>query len=180
MLLKSKTSQLFIIDVQERLAPAVADRGAVVQKVELLARLAQTLKIPALASEQNPDGLGITLAVLCEYLPSERRLSKMSFSAFAEPQFKEAVGESGRKQVVICGMETHVCVLQAAADLLDAGYQVFVVADACGSRTAENKQMGLERLRDLGAQIVTSEMVAFEWLGRSDHPAFKEMLSLIK
>ena len=107
-------------------------------------------------------------------------MAKFSFSAFAEAQFKEALGESGRRQIVICGMETHVCVLQTAADMIAAGYDVFVVADACGSRNAESKSLGLERLRDLGAWIVTTEMVAFEWLGHANHPAFKDVLGLIK
>lgn len=180
MLIRHDESLLLVIDVQERLAPAIEGGGQVVQRAELLLRAAKRLGVPMLATEQYRKGLGLTLAVLCEQLPPERRIEKLAFSAWQEPAFAEALKGEGKRQILVAGMECHVCVLQTVLDLLDAGYEVFLIRDAVGSRKAIDREAGLARMERAGAVPVTAEMVVFEWLGRAGTPEFKDLIDLIK
>jgi len=145
-----------------------------------LIQIAQTLDVPYLVSEQYPTGIGHTVEKISEHVDRSNVIEKMTFSCCEEPNFVECLEKTGRKQVVVTGMETHVCVLQTVLDLLESNYQVFVIEDCVASRTIKNKMLGLDRMRHLGAQIVSSEMVMFEWLERAGTPKFKTVLPYIK
>lgn len=180
MLVDREDSLLLIVDVQERLAPAIAGRQAVEARIAALLQGARRLAVPVLASEQYPQGLGPTVPGLAGLLEPKERIAKRAFSCAAEPAFRSALAAAGRGQIVICGMEAHVCVLQSALELADGGYRVFAVADAMGSRDPENRAVALQRMAARGIEAVTSEMVLFEWLRRSDDESFRDLLSLIK
>ena len=176
MLISSGRSALLVIDVQQRLLPAVRHSEITEQAVCDLIGVADQLNIPILFSEQYPKGLGPTSDKVVAALPDAAlRLEKLTFSCAAEPQCREQINAVKRAQIVICGMETHVCVLQTAAELSDQGYEVFVVADAVSSRTEENKELGLARMRQAGIAIVSKEMVVFEWLERAGTDSFRSI-----
>jgi len=172
MLIKADQSLLLVIDIQERLAPAIHDTAAVTAHNLWLLEVARRLAVPVLATVQYPKGLGPLVPALADKLAPEEIVEKIYFSAVAdgclenEPAF-------ARRQVVITGTETHVCVLQTALDLLGRGKEVFVVAEAVGSRRPEDKALALERLRQAGCVIVSREMVAFEWLHRAGTDLFR-------
>lgn len=174
MLIDPKHSALLIIDIQERLFPAIHEGMVLLDHADWLLQVAQCLGVPVIATEQYPKGLGPTLARLRERLTPSALVEKIHFSAAAEPGLFAAPGGE-RRQFVVIGTEAHVCVLQTALDLLGQGREVFVVAEAVGSRRAEDKALALERLRQAGAQIVSREMVAFEWLQRAGTELFREI-----
>jgi len=178
MLLSAARSALLIVDAQTRLLPAVRDAAAALSRVRLLLEAARELGVPALATEQYPRGLGPTADALADLLPADARMEKISFSAVRETGFLDRLG--GRPEVVVCGFEAHVCVLQTCADLLEAGRAVAVVADAVGSRDPRNAERALDRLSRAGAQVVTAEMVVFEWMRRAGTPEFKRLSRLIR
>lgn len=179
MLLDAKNCVLFIVDIQERLASAVLGGEEIIARTAILLQAAARLEVPVVASEQYPQGLGPTDVRLG--LPDgSRTFAKLAFSAAAEPEILAHLDALGRRQVVLCGMETHVCVLQTALGLQATGRDVAVVADAVGSRHAERRLLGLERMRDQGIAIADSEMVVFEWLAAAGTPAFKELSRLIR
>jgi len=180
MLISAGRSCLFVVDMQSRLLPAMYDTTAVVRNCAILVRAARRLDVPVLAVELNPKGIGQTVEAVAELLPDGAMMQKIHFSSHAEPEIRSRVAGTGRRQLVVAGMEAHVCVMQTALDFAAAGYETFVVADATASRTRENRAAGLARLRDNGVGIVTTEMVVFEWLHRADAPAFRELLQLIK
>ncbi|MGO1117687.1 hydrolase [Rhodovibrionaceae bacterium A322] len=179
-LISSQESQLLLIDLQGRLAPAIEGADQILARTAVLVEAAQVLDLPMLCSEQYPQGLGGTVASLAALLPEQAIASKTHFSLYREAGWPERLLRNKRKQIVVAGMETHVCVLQSVLDLLKAGYDVFVVRDACGSRQSENKEAGLLRMAAAGAQVVTSEMVVFEWLEDAKHPQFKTLIEKIK
>ena len=171
---------LLVVDVQERLLPVMADKAAVEKNVQILLQAARRMNVPILASEQYPKGLGPTVPSVRGLLNDDEVIEKMAFSCMGEEGFVSRFSELGRRRVVLCGIESHVCVLQTALDLLDLGVDVIVIADAVSSRTPENKALGLERLRAAGAQVASVEMAVFEWLERAGTPEFKELSGLIK
>lgn len=175
MLLTADQSLLLLIDLQKKLAPAIHNNAEVEQHCRWLVEVARELAVPILATEQYPQGLGVTLQSLLSLLKSEEILEKIHFSAYREPHLQAALADSGRRQIVLCGTEAHVCVLQTALDLISAGYQVFVVAEACGSRRDSDKQLALRRLQQAGAVIVSREMVAFEWLQQAGTAQFRHV-----
>ena len=200
MLLAAEESQLVLVDYQARLMPAIADHQAVLANARVLAQAAHALGVPVWGTEQNPSKLGendAQLRALCQ-----RTLSKMHFSAVEEglgewlrPPAKPQGGNARslpkhlqkpqqqapeRNMVVIAGCETHVCLLQTALELLEEEFDVWVVTDACGSRTERNRDAAFDRLAGAGAELVTTEMVMFEWLRTCEDPAFKDMLALVK
>lgn len=200
MLLEPTDSQLVLVDYQERLMPAIFEGPAVLANAVKLARLAQLVDVPVFGTEQNPSRLGANdaeLRALCD-----RTLSKMHFSAVAEglgewlrPPARPQGGNARslpkhlqkpqqqapeRSMVVIAGCEAHVCLLQTALELLEDEFDVWVVTDACSSRTERNRDAAFDRLAGAGAELVTTEMVAFEWLRSCEHPAFKDLLALVK
>ena len=180
MLIDVRDSCLIVVDVQERLAPAIADHERLICRCTVILQAARRLEVPLLASEHCPQGLGPTIAALASELGPEHRIEKRHFSCLAEPEFRGRLDRFGCKQAVLCGAETHVCVLQTALDLQAAGTQVFLVADATGSRDPRDRDVALARLAQAGGVVVTTEMVVFEWLRRADTPAFKDLLTLIK
>jgi len=175
MLLHAEQSQLLIIDVQNKLAPAIDGFAAVEQHCLWLLTLAREFHIPVLATEQYPQGLGVTVPSLLSQLRSEEILEKIHFSAAKEPHVLAALADQQRPQLVLCGTESHVCVLQTAVDLLRLGYQIFIVEEAVGSRRASDKALALARLRQAGVQILSREMVAFEWLQQAGTSQFKQI-----
>jgi nicotinamidase-related amidase len=177
VLLNAEGAVLLLIDLQERLVPVIHQHEAVVARAVRLAEAAQLLDVPICATEQNPAGLGPTVAPLAAY--PQAVLSKTTFSASADPGFS-ALLPAGSTEIVVTGCEAHVCVLQTVLGLLGAGHRVIVAADAIGSRDPADKAAGLDRAGRHGAEIVTSEMVLFEWLRDSRHPKFREVQKLLK
>jgi len=180
MLIKAERSCLLLVDVQARLAPAVPDAETVVRNCATLIQAARRLEIPVLASEEYRAGLGVTVSPLIEALGEDERYEKLHFSCADDPGIAAALGSLGRDQVVIAGLETHVCVLQSALGLKAAGYVPYVVADATASRSEANRSLAINRLRRGDVGIVSVEMVLFEWLSIAGTPEFKDVLRLIK
>lgn len=166
--------QLLLIDFQARLMPAIDQADAVLANAVRLAEAAKALDLPITLTEQNPKGLGPSVEAVAGRGPV---VEKLSFGACAEPAFLSALT---RPDLVVAGCEAHVCVLQTVAGILAAGRRVFLVRDAVGARRAESKETAVARMAAAGALVVTTEMVVFEWLGRSDHPRFRELSKLIK
>lgn len=178
MLLDRNLSQLLVVDMQERLAPAVAGIDAVEHACRRLLEGARELAVPVLVSEQYPRGLGHTLPSLLPLIEGNVAHEKMEFSCFANPGLRQALGIG--RQTVICGIEAHVCVLQTALEMKLAGHDVALVADAVASRRPENRVLALERAARAGIEIVSTEMVLFEWLRSAAAPAFKSVSRLIR
>lgn len=202
MLLEPEDSQLVLVDYQQKLMPAIHDAAGVLANARRLALIAQALEVPCCATEQYPQGLGPTVPELRPL--AGQVLSKMEFSAAgvlmprlrppARPQQgsnarslpkhlrkpEAAAPADTRETVVLAGCEAHVCLLQTALELLEQEFDVWVVTDACGSRTERNRDAAFDRLAGAGAELVTTEMVAFEWLRSAEHPLFKEVHAWIK
>ena len=177
MLLSAERSVLLLTDLQQRLMPAIRDGDAVVARAARLAEAALLLDVPVLATEQYPAGLGPTVESLAGY--PRATLAKTAFSAAADPGF-EALLPAGTREVVIAGVETHVCVLQTALELLGSRHRVILAADATGSRYLADHEAAVDRARQHGVEVVTSEMVLFEWLRDSRHPGFRQVQNLLK
>ncbi len=175
-----RRSFLLIVDMQEKLVPALQHASLLVDNVAILAQAAGALDLPCLATEHCADRIGVTVPPLRAYLDSARILKKTHFCATAEPAALSRLKALDRDQAILCGAEAHVCVLQTAFGLREAGFRPYLVANATGSRFPANKALALTRLRDGGIPAVSAEMVLFEWLERADQPLFKEVLSLIK
>ncbi|MCM2289391.1 MAG: isochorismatase family protein [Sulfuritalea sp.] len=174
MLIDARNSALLVVDVQGRLVPAIAGWQVLLDQVIWLIRVARRMEIPVLACEQYPQGLGPTHPAVAAELPVGCIASKLHFSAVAGA-CHALDQQGGPGQYVVCGMETHVCVLQTVMELQAAGKQVFVVEEAVGSRRDSDKALALARMRDAGASIVSREMVAFEWLRKADSDLFREI-----
>ncbi|AMJ62612.1 isochorismatase family protein [Bosea sp. PAMC 26642] len=174
-LISATNTTLVIIDFQARLMPAIHDGPRLVANARRLVDAAGQLGIPVLMTEQNPDGLGTSVAELAGSGPV---ITKMSFDACAEPAFLEALADKG--DLVICGCEAHVCVGQTVLSLLELGRRTIVVQDAIGSRAVESKEVAVRRMERHGAEIVTTEMVVFEWLRSAEHPHFRTVSRLIR
>ena len=173
-------SVLVLVDFQGRLAEIV-DRSALVLPNALrMVKGCQTLKIPILATVQVPEKLGPLLPDIAEALDETAPIAKTAFSAYREPEFMLTLEESSRKQILLMGIEAHVCALQTGLDLLDVGYTVYVVSDGVFSRTPENHQLALHRLHDAGATITSVEMALFELIRTAKHPAFRTISKLVK
>jgi nicotinamidase-related amidase len=179
MLIRASDSVLVVIDMQEKLVPAMQAPARTIRNTRNLLRAAEELSVPILLTEQYPKGLGPTVPEI-RSSTNAQIIPKMHFSCMEEPVFADALKKLGRRQVVLAGMEAHICVVQTAASLLEQGYEVFVVSDATASRSLESEQACLARLSAANAGIVTTEMVLFEWLGNAGTPAFKAILPLIK
>ena len=183
LLADAADSALVIVDIQEKLAPAMPpdQRREVLHTAQVLLRSAAELEVPVLATEQYPKGLGSTVPEVKDYLPeSAQIIPKDSFSCCGEGDFVEALARTGREQVVIVGMEAHVCVLQTALQLREQGYAPFVVADGVVSRRGEHRDNALARLRQAGVVVSNGESVLFEWLGRAGTASFKRLAGLIR
>jgi nicotinamidase-related amidase len=183
MLLHAAKSSLLLIDVQERLLPAMAMPDQVVAKSAILLEAARALAVPILASEQYPKGLGRTVEALRGPLGNGPVFEKLAFSCWRDEAMKAhliGLHEAGRPQVVMAGIEAHVCVLQTAVDLVQAGFGVFVVADAVSSRAPQSVALAVDRMRACGIAVVNAEMALFELLGRAGTPEFKAVSRLVR
>jgi len=163
--------------MQQRLMPVIHDHETVVARAVRLAEASRLLDVPVRATEQNPAGLGPTVAPLAAY--PESVMPKTAFSAVEDPGFA-ALLPAGTGTIIVAGAEAHICVLQTVLGLLGSGHRVYVAADAIGSRDPADRALAIDRARQHGAEIVTSEMVLFEWLGNSQHPNFRQVQKLIK
>lgn len=180
-MLNIEDSALVIIDIQDRLVQASKYGLEIAQNMSKVSKAASILGIPTIVTEQYPAGLGTTVTQLQETFTENTFITeKTSFSAMLEPAFKEKIESLGKKQIIIGGIETHICVLQTAADLISAGYEVYVIKDACASRNKKEYKTGLELLKQYGAKITCVEITLFEWLKSAKHPNFKEVQMLIK
>jgi len=198
MLLAADESQLVLVDYQAKLMPSIHEADLVLRNALRLGRLADLLQVPAWGTEENPSGLGenpAQLKALCR-----KTLAKMQFSAVADglgewlrpgrpaaggnarslPKHLQKAPPAERNSIVLAGCEAHVCLMQTSLDLLEEEFEVWVVTDACSSRSERNRDAAFDRLAAAGAELVTTEMVAFEWLRGAQHPLFKQALSLIK
>lgn len=207
MLLEIDDSQLVLVDYQARLMPEIHEGAQVLANAQRLIQVAHRLNVPVWACEENPSGLGPTVPELRALidLAGGKTLGKMHFSAVQEglgewlrphasspapkgnarslPKHLQKASAQVRPQrntLVIAGCEAHVCLLQTALELMEDEFEVWVVVDACGSRTERNRDAAFDRLAGAGAELVTTEMVAFEWMRTAEHPAFRDVLSLVK
>lgn len=175
MLLKQKDSILLLVDVQEKLCPKVVESAALVARCAWLLKLAKTMGVPILASEQYPQGLGGTAAPLAVYYEPENLIEKIHFSCMQEPKYLKRLTHFNKKQAILIGIETHVCVLQSAIEMKESGLEVFVVVDAVSSRNAMDSKYGLKRMKQEGIHLITAEMVFFEWLRQAGTSEFKAL-----
>lgn len=180
MLMDRATSQLLVVDMQVRLAPAIPDIARIENRCSVLVQGARELAVPIVISEQYRRGLGGTLPSLMSLAGVNQAFEKMEFSCFANAALRDALTCSQGRNTIICGIEAHVCVLQTALEMKAAGLNVTVVADAIASRREESRAIALERMRAAGIDVVTSEMVLFEWLRTAAAPAFKAISKLIR
>ena len=184
MLLARDRSQLLVIDVQDKLLASITGKDRVVERCVRLVRAAKVLDVPITLSEQYPEGLGPTAEPIREAAVNTGVVNdKVEFSCLRNEPLRDRLHElrrQGRPQIVIAGIEAHVCVLQTALDLESHGFEAFVVADAIGSRSRGSRKLAMSRLVKAGADVVDSEMVVFEWLERAGTPEFKELQALIK
>lgn len=178
--LTPENSLLLIIDVQEKLVNAL-DKDIIVKRVTNLAKSARLLDIPVVVTEQYPKGLGKTVETLSAAFAEDVPVfEKVTFNALEADGVLEKIKSYGRKQIVICGIETHICVHQTAAALLREGFEVYVVKDACASRNKYEFKQGIELMESNGAKVTCVEIVLFEWLKTAKNPHFKEIQALIK
>ena len=175
MLLNRNDSILLLVDVQEQLIPAVLNKDKFIKRCEWLLKLATKMNVPVFASEQYPQGLGSTIAPLTPYLSKQNCIEKVHFSCVQADGFMHRLSEFRKNQIILLGIEAHVCVLQTALELKAAEFDVFVVIDAVTSRTDLDCKYGLKRMKQDGVHLITAEMVFFEWLRLSAVPDFKAL-----
>jgi nicotinamidase-related amidase len=178
-----ENSLLLIIDIQTKLGQAMPTKvlNRVISNTSLLSRAAGLLDVPVVVTEQYPQGLGPTITDISDALPATAvTLDKTAFSSAAAQGFDDVLESANRKQIIIVGMESHICVLQSALDLLGTGYDVYVVEDAVCSRRLENYQNALDRLRQAGVGIISAESAIFEWLVHSRHEHFKAISAMLR
>ena len=182
LLCQAEQSLLLVIDIQARLASAMPDKvlKAVTQHTGWLLQAAGLLHIPVVRTEQYPKGLGETLEEVQQHCQQDTRLEKTCFSCCGAQGFDETLKLSGRRQIILAGMESHVCVLQTAMELQIKGHEVFVVSDAVCSRDKHNHQNALQRMAQAGIIICNTESVLFEWLRDASHPQFKAVSKLLR
>jgi nicotinamidase-related amidase len=171
---------LTIIDIQGNLAHAMHGKESLFKGLKQLIEGFTALEIPIILTEQNPGGLGPTLPEITELLPDVTAIPKMSFSCCDEKAYMDALSATGKKQVLIAGIETHICVYQTSAALLDMGYEVQVVADAVASRFPANRKLALKKMEGIGVIMTGVEMALFELLKTAEHEKFREIVKIIK
>ncbi|WP_321418563.1 hydrolase [uncultured Desulfobacter sp.] len=171
---------LLIVDIQGKLAHLVDRKALLFKNVQMLIKGIQILDIPILWVEQNPKGIGPTIPEIAALLSDIQPISKMSFSSCRNDRFMQALSALNRKQILISGIEAHICVYQTAAELVDMGYEVQAVADAVSSRCLENKEIGLQRMKDSGVSLTSVETALFELLKEAQGDQFKKIISIIK
>lgn len=184
MILRAEESVLVVVDVQDRLLPAIHDSARVLRTVTTLLTGAGLLGVPVIVTEQYPKGLGGTVESVRAALPAGTpTIEKITFACTGEPAFNaalDALAAQGRRQIVVCGTEAHVCVLQTVLGLRQAGRSPYLVADAVSSRTPENHAAAVQRMSAAGIPVVTTEMALFEWMERAGTPQFKAVSALVR
>lgn len=178
MKLDPSQSFVLVVDVQGALSKAIWEMDRTVDRCRFLARIARLLDVPVLATEQNPSRMGATVPELAELV--EETFAKMAFSALGSTELMSRLQSLGRRQAVVVGIETHICVSQSALGLLELGYEVAVCPDAVSARSVDRHKLGMERIRDAGVVPAHTEAVAYEWLGAADHPKFRDALAIVK
>jgi nicotinamidase-related amidase len=179
-MLTTENTVLVVVDVQEKLARAMCQKERFMDTLQKLIRGINILGIPIIFTEQYPKGLGPTLPEIASVTPDFKAIPKIRFSCAGDKQFLQELQKLNRKQVLLAGIESHVCVYQTAADLLELGYEVQVVTDAISSRTIENINIGLEKMRSMGASMTSTETALFELLKIAEGEKFKEIQKIIK
>lgn len=179
-MLEIEKTCLVVVDVQGKLAQLMWEKERLFNNIEILVKSADILEIPIVWCQQYPEALGETVEQIAVHLKELSPINKKSFSCCGNGEFAEKIQAVNRKQVLLCGIETHICVYQTARDLLALDYEVQVVGDAVSSRTRENKEAALSRMKWEGAAITTTEMALFELLGTAEHDKFREIAKLVK
>jgi nicotinamidase-related amidase len=179
--LRAEECALAVVDIQERLLPQIWQKERVLRNGQALIRMAEAMDIPVVVTTQYAKGLGPVVPEIASLLPETVPMDKLEFGCFGNDAFCSAVGQlTGRNTLLVCGIETHICVIQTALGGLNQGMNVHVAADAVSSRTELNWTLGLQRMRDAGAVISSTEMMLYELMGKSGTPVFKEMLKWVK
>jgi nicotinamidase-related amidase len=179
-MLKLDNTVLAVIDIQGKLLNVMFEKEALLENVQKLVKGIQLLGVPIIMTEQNPKGLGPTQPEIAQIIPEVTPIAKFSFSCCQDKGFQQAMEKIGRKQVLLCGIESHICVYQTAMELLKTGYEVQVVADVVSSRTARNRDIALNRMQSEGAKLTSTEMALFELLQTAESPKFKDISRTIK
>lgn len=179
-MLRTEDVVLLLVDVQGKLAQLMQEKERLFRNLQTLIKGIQVLEVPILWMEQNPEGLGPTIPEIADLMPDIAPIGKMSFSCCRNEHFVKALSGLNRKEVLIAGIETHICVYQTTTELIDLGYAVHVVADAVSSRTEQNKRIGLQKMKDAGASWTSVETVLFELLRVAEGETFKAMLRMVK
>lgn len=175
MLINPEKSCLLVVDIQEKLAPAIFESEELIKNSKWLIEIATILNVPIMTTEQYPQGIGYTVEELKRLLPLDKTMEKTHFSCMAEPSCQKMINESGVEQIVIIGTESHVCVLQTAIQLKQEAFDVYVVEDCVSSRKPADKACALARMRGCGIHIVTREMVVFEWMQKAGTESFRHI-----
>ena len=179
--LRPEDCALAVIDIQEKLLPPIYEKERLVRNSQLLVRLANILSLPVIVSTQYAKGLGQTIAEISSLLPEAKTVDKLEFGCFGNGEYCSTVaGLANRTTLLLCGMESHICVMQTALGALNQGLNVHVAADAVSSRTELNWKLGLNRVQAAGTVISSTEMMIYELLGKSGTTEFKEMLKYLK
>lgn len=179
-MLKREEVVLVFIDVQGKLHEIMHEKDVLDGNLEKVVRCAQLLEVPIIGTEQIPEKLGPTSEPFKALLADAPMIAKSAFSCCGEPKFKAALDSTGKKQAILVGIETHVCVYQTAIDLMESGFEVYVSADAVSSRVPENRELVLQAMRVAGAKILPTESILFALLRDAADPRFKELLKLVK
>jgi nicotinamidase-related amidase len=179
-MLEIDNTALIIVDIQGNLALAMHQKELLFQNVRKLIKGVHALGIPILVTEQNPGKLGPTIPEIADLLSGTRPIPKMCFSCCQDERFLQELKAMGRRQILIAGIETHICIYQTTIDLINLGYEVQVVTDGVSSRTMEDKQIGLNKMKDAGAGLTSVETALFEMLKTADRKEFKEILNIVK
>jgi nicotinamidase-related amidase len=180
MMPNTEDTVLVVIDVQEKLFRVMNMKEALSRNLQILVKAAEILEIPLIITEQNPAGLGPTIPELVELIPGVDRIPKFSFSCCGEPAFMQAIEAVNRRNILVTGIEAHICVSQTAVELVEKGYRVQAVADGIDSRTAFNNMIGMEKLKAGGVGLTSTETVLFELLKTARHDRFADIQKLIK
>lgn len=180
MLIDAANAFLTVIDMQERLLPAIADNEVVERNCSILLQAANQMNVPTVVSEQYPKGLGQTVPGLAGFVKGDAIFPKVEFSCARDSALLKQMEQLGRKQAILCGVEAHICVLQTALELQQQGFEVFVAVDATGSRSQASKEIARDRMNAAGISLVTTEMVVFEMVQTAAAPQFKALSKLIQ
>ncbi|MCK5023911.1 MAG: hydrolase [Candidatus Aenigmarchaeota archaeon] len=177
---KREKSCLVVIDVQEKFRPVIHEFDEVVENISKLVKSFQILKVPVIVTEQNPEKLGKTVPEISEVIENNESINKMHFSCCGEKTFSDKIKASGAKDIILCGVETHVCVLKTALDLLKDDYNVYVVCDAVSSRKKFDTKIAIKRLRQSGVFLNTVESIIFQLMDSAGTDEFREIIRVVK